>query len=146
MSLRMMAVALTCFVACSAADGPAPAPADASASGDAVADGARPDSAVVDAASCKLLQPYSSKNVVCNDCAQARCCVAVNACLGDTRCNDDYVNCILACALLPADAGPDAAGVAKDCVAQCGVDFPVGRSEYDAAIGCVDAQCAAECQ
>lgn len=99
-------------------------------------------------ASCKLVAAYSSKNAVCNGCAQARCCAEVNGCLGDPRCNDDYVNCILACALLPDDAGAgvDAAGVAHDCVAKCGADFPVGRAAYDAAIGCVDAKCTTECK
>jgi hypothetical protein len=99
-------------------------------------------------AACKLVAAYSSKNAVCNGCAQSRCCAEVNGCLGDPRCNDDYVNCILACALLPDDAGVgvDAAGVAHDCVAKCGVDFPVGRAAYDAAIGCVDTKCTTECQ
>ena len=106
-----------------------------------------PSDAPTDAA-CTLVAAYSSKNAVCNGCAQSRCCAEVNGCLGDPRCNDDYVNCILACALLPDDAGAgvDAAAVAHDCVAKCGVDFPVGRGEYDAAIGCVDAKCATECK
>lgn len=142
--LRAVALLGPLVVACSS--DPSTALPDAAAPPDAAAHDAAPDTALADAAACKLVAPYSSKNVACNDCAQASCCAAVNACLGDTRCNDDYVNCILACALLPADAGPDAAGVAKDCVAKCGVDYPVGRAAYDAAIGCVDAACASACR
>jgi hypothetical protein len=106
-----------------------------------------PADAPTDAA-CTLVAAYSSKNAVCNGCAQSRCCAEVNGCLGDPRCNDDYVNCILACALVPDDAGAgvDAAGVAHDCIAKCGVDFPIGRAAYDAAIGCVDTKCTTECQ
>ncbi len=95
-------------------------------------------------ASCKLVKAYSSKNAKCNACAEAKCCAEINGCLGDPKCDDEYVNCILACALLPADAG-DAGAEAKACIAKCGADFPVGKAAYDKAIGCADAQCGAEC-
>jgi hypothetical protein len=133
-----IALAALTLVACSSPREVVPDIADAST--EDAADDASNDAA------CELIAPYSSKNVTCNGCAQARCCAAVNGCLGDARCNDDYVNCILACALLPEDAGADAAGVEADCVGQCGGDFPAGKAEYDAAVGCVDAQCAVECQ
>lgn len=94
--------------------------------------------------SCKLVKAYSSKNAKCNACAEAKCCAEINGCLGDPKCDDEYVNCILACALLPADAG-DAGAEAKACIAKCGADFPVGKVAYDKAIGCADGQCGAEC-
>lgn len=93
---------------------------------------------------CKLLKPYSSKNVPCNECAQGKCCAEVNACLGDPRCDDEYVNCSLACALLPADAG-DAGAEKERCLTECGAMHPEGKKRYDAAIGCVDTKCASEC-
>ena len=139
--LRLAPVALL-LAACSS--DPVSVGADAGVVVDASGDAPAQDAAR-DAALCKLVAPYSTKNVPCNDCAQASCCAQVNACLGDTKCNDDYVNCILACPLLPGDAGPDAAGAAKDCVATCGVQFPVGKQEYDTAIGCVDAACKGQC-
>ena len=96
-----------------------------------------------DASACALSKPYSSKNVACNACAEQHCCAAVNACYADPDCDDGYVNCILACALLPDDAGD--AGVAA-CIADCDAQYPKGKQEYDAAIGCADTQCASECQ
>lgn len=104
----------------------------------APSDAARPGPDAADAA-CTLLSPYSTKNATCNGCAQAACCAEVNGCLGDTACNDDYVNCILACALLPDDAGADAGAA---CEADCGARYPKGRAEYDTATGCVDKACA----
>lgn len=99
-----------------------------------------------DGASCKLHAPYSSKNTLCNGCAQENCCPEVNACLDDTRCNDDYVNCELACALLPDDAGADASAAAAACLANCGGNYPEGKGLWDRAIGCVDSRCASECK
>lgn len=122
----------------STADGANDARADSSADG-ASADGA--DGA--DGGTCALVKPYSSKNAVCNQCAQTKCCSEINGCLGDPKCDDDYVNCILACALLPDDAGADAG--TKPCVDQCGKDFPQGKAEYDVAIGCADTKCNVEC-
>jgi hypothetical protein len=116
---------------------------------DAWVDAASPDTrsradaradARVDAA-CKLVKPYSTKNAVCNQCAESKCCGEINSCLGDTACDDDYVNCILACALSPA---PDAG--TSPCVAQCGKDYPKGKAEYEAATGCADSKCATECK
>ena len=92
---------------------------------------------------CTLVANYSSEDAFCNACAESSCCTEVNGCLGDTRCNDDYVNCQLACALLPDDESPAAI---KACFAQCGVDFPEGKQLYDSAIGCVDAACAGICE
>ncbi len=51
--------------------------------------------------------------------------------------------CILACALDPGDGGD--AGVAT-CLAACDAQYPQGKAKYDAAIGCGDTKCAAECQ
>jgi hypothetical protein len=99
--------------------------------------------AITDASSCKLLKPYSSKNVSCNQCAETKCCAEINGCLGDPKCDDDYVNCILACALLPDDAGD--AGISS-CLAQCAKDSPQGKAEYDVAIGCAESKCATECK
>jgi hypothetical protein len=101
---------------------------------------ARPD-ARGDLTACKLLKPYSTKNTVCNACAEAKCCVEINGCLGDLECDDAYVNCTLACALAPA---PDA-GVSS-CLQQCAKDHPKGKTEYDLAIGCADSKCATECK
>lgn len=92
---------------------------------------------------CTLVAKYSSKDSFCNACAESKCCAEVNGCLGDARCNDDYVNCQLACALLPDDEDPQAI---KACFAQCGVDYPEGKKLYDSAIGCVDASCAGICE
>jgi len=96
-----------------------------------------------DAGTCKLVKPYSSKNVGCNQCAEAKCCAEINGCLGDPACDDTYVNCILACALLPDDAGD--AGLSL-CMNQCAIDSPKGKTEYDTAIGCADTKCKTECQ
>lgn len=95
-------------------------------------------------AACKLTKAYSSKDVDCNACAERECCDEVNACFADKRCDDDYVNCILACALLPADAAD--AGAERDrCVAECDAMHPDGKRAYDGAIGCVEAKCPTEC-
>lgn len=123
--------------------------AEPAATGDAapdVAADAVDASGDADAASCTLKKPYSSKDGDCNACAEARCCAEVNGCLADPRCDDDYVNCILACALIPPDAGDAGdAGVAA-CVADCGAAHPQGKAAYDAAIGCVDTRCADVCE
>jgi hypothetical protein len=129
------------FVGCSSSSAEAP-PVDAGADIIVVADAPAADAR--DAA-CKLTKAYSSKDVDCNACAESNCCDEVNACFGDKRCDDDYVNCILACALLPADAAD--AGAERDrCVAECDATHPEGKNVYDAAIGCVDARCTSECQ
>lgn len=99
-----------------------------------------------DAAACTLTKPYSSKDKVCNDCAQARCCAEVNGCLGDPRCDDDYVNCILACALTGPSDGGDAGAEMAACLSDCATRYPVGKAAYDAAIGCVDSKCADVCK
>ncbi|MBI5531655.1 MAG: hypothetical protein HY898_02995 [Deltaproteobacteria bacterium] len=95
-----------------------------------------------DGATCKLIKKYSSSNPTCNDCAEQKCCVEINACLGDLECDDTYVNCILACALMPEDAGD--AGIAL-CMDECAAQAPKGKAEYDAAIGCADSKCKTEC-
>lgn len=95
-------------------------------------------------AACKLTKAYSSKDADCNACAEQTCCEEVNGCFGDKRCDDDYVNCILACAILPADAADPA--VERDrCVAECDAMHPEGKKAYDAAIGCVERRCVSEC-
>jgi hypothetical protein len=95
-------------------------------------------------AACKLVAKYSAKNPTCNACAEANCCEEINACLGNTGCNDDYVNCILACALLPNDAG-DATAEKERCLNECATSYPDGKRRYDAAIGCAENRCATEC-
>lgn len=93
-----------------------------------------------DTVPCTLLEPYSTKNAVCNACAEAKCCPEINGCLADPECNDSYVNCTLACALSPVpDAGIDS------CLQQCGSDYPAGKAKYDVAIGCAESLCADEC-
>lgn len=94
-----------------------------------------------DTAPCVLVKPYSTKDPVCNQCAEQRCCPEINACLGDPECDDAYVNCMLACALTPV---PDA-GVSA-CLDQCAADHPAGKASYDVAIGCAESRCAVECQ
>ncbi len=97
-------------------------------------------------AACKLSSPYSSKNKACNDCAEASCCVEINGCLDDPRCNDDYVNCSLACALTTSvDAGTDAAPVVAACLADCAAKYPAGKALYDTAIGCAESKCKSTC-
>lgn len=96
-------------------------------------------------ASCSLIKPYSSKDAACNACAAERCCAPVNGCLGDPRCDDDYVNCILACALTPDDGGTGDAAIAS-CLDDCAAMHPAGKAEYDAAIACVDTSCKDVCK
>ncbi len=98
------------------------------------------DADSVDAAACTLVRPYSSKDAVCNACAQKECCAQINTCLSDTQCDDGYVNCLLACVLVD-DAGPGTdAGIAM-CETACGAQYPKGHTEYDIATGCVDTAC-----
>ena len=146
-SLALLAL-LALLAACSSNDVVTPADAsanDAASTTDARADGAK-DAGSGDGSACTLVKPYSSKNAVCNQCAQAKCCAEINGCLGDPKCDDDYVNCILACSLLPPDGGADAGAAIKACIDQCGVDHPQGKAEYDVAIGCADTKCKLECQ
>jgi hypothetical protein len=142
---------LVSTIACAASETtPTVTPQDSSVDGTAAdtsssdtlepADTSSTETTTTDAA-CSLVKPYSSKDKVCNDCAAARCCAEVNGCLGDKRCDDDYVNCILACALLPDDAG-DAGG----CISDCGTMYPAGKALYDTAIGCVEDKCPTECK
>jgi hypothetical protein len=144
------------FVACSSDETTANAndagadqnASDVTAGHEASTDDARSDGA--DSGACKLVKPYSSKDKTCNTCAETECCAEVNGCLGDTACDDDYVNCILACALFPddagagVDAGPDA-GIPA-CEGRCGAQFPKGEAEYKAATGCVDTRCKSDCK
>lgn len=95
-----------------------------------------------DAAACTLSQPYSTKDAVCNECAQSHCCQAVNDCYADDQCNDTFVNCILGCALTDS-GGTDGTNA---CIAQCGVDSPQGKAEYAAISDCLAASCATECK
>lgn len=94
------------------------------------------------AGACKLVGPYSSKDLDCNACAEEKCCAEVNGCLGSVDCNDTYVNCILACSF----GGSGGAPSQMACLDQCAKDSPKGKAEYDTAIGCADAKCAAVCQ
>jgi hypothetical protein len=100
-----------------------------------------------EAGACTLIRPYSTQNAACNACAEEKCCVEVNGCLADTDCDEGYVNCAIGCALdfdAGPDAGPDAMPTA--CLEDCAQQYPKGRQEYDAAIGCAEGACAAECQ
>ena len=141
------------FVGCSASSSSETPPvADASVADTVVALDTTPvDSSAVEStpgdtrdAACRLTKKYSSKDADCNACAEANCCDEVNGCFADKRCDDDYVNCILACALLPADAA-DAGAEADRCIAECGTTYPEGKKAYDTAIGCVEARCVSEC-
>lgn len=139
----LLAIAL---FGCSSSESETPSGTDAAV--DAIVDVAAETPADVGAESppqCKLLKPFSSKNAACNDCAERECCAAINACLADKRCDDDYVNCSLACALLPADAG-DAGAEKARCLSECGAMHPEGKALYDAAFGCTDVKCAAACE
>jgi len=138
--VRALPLLLLLLLACSSDPVAAPAP-DAAQDSASLKDSA--GDAPSDAGSCKLVKPYSSKNVGCNQCAEAKCCVEINGCLGDPACDDTYVNCILACALLPDDAGD--AGISL-CMGQCAVDSPKCKAEYDTAIGCADTKCTIECK
>jgi hypothetical protein len=137
-AIRTMSGAIAvALCACGSAQ---PAPPDTRA--DMRAD-VRPDvtpDVASDRGPCTLVKPYSTKNALCNQCAESKCCAEVNSCLGDTACDDDYVNCILACSLGPA---PDAG--TSPCLAGCGKDYPKGKAEYEAATGCADSKCATEC-
>jgi len=142
---RALTVMVLVLTACSSNASPSDAASDAPIA-DAPSDAPSADAAdagPTDAGACTLTKPYSSKNATCNACAQAHCCAAINACYADKDCDDGYVNCILACALLPGDAGD--AGVAS-CLADCGAQYPTGKVEYQAAIGCADTACAVECK
>jgi hypothetical protein len=123
--------------ACASSDDAASSPSPLDAGSDVATD------SPTDASVCVLAKPYSSSVPACNACAEQNCCEVVNACYADPDCDDGYVNCALACALLPDDAGD--AGIAE-CLADCGSQYPTGKQEYDAAIGCADTSCVAQCQ
>jgi len=144
--LLAAALALPLVLACSSATTPG---GSGGASPDAGPEDAGPDApadagsdAPTDAAPCALISPYSSQNAACNACAEERCCAEINGCLGDPGCNDDYVNCTLACAFV--DDGGDAGLTA--CLDACGAQYPQGKAEYDVAIGCAEQACATPCQ
>ncbi len=99
-----------------------------------------------DASSCKLVRPYSSKDVDCNECAEAKCCAVVNACFDEKDCDDGYVNCLIGCALEKKDAGPDGGDPLKACKDECAIDYPKGKPLYDAFSSCVDGACAVPCK
>lgn len=153
-ALMPLGVSLT-IGACSSVDSRSNVAAEADARVEAAAPDARASEAAagdagnadvrVDAGSCKLAKPYSTKNKTCNDCAATECCSEVNGCLDDVECDDHYVNCILACALLPDDAGPDASAGIAACESDCANSYALGRAAYDRAIGCVDQKCAGPC-
>lgn len=155
MRVRVLLPAAAILYACSTAETPAPSSADAGASdastsADAAHDAGSSTDATgaKDAPACKLTKPYSTKDANCNQCAEAHCCEAVDACYADPDCDDGYVNCILACVILPDDAGADAdvdGGVAK-CTAQCDAQYPDGKAEYDAITTCIAHSCATACQ
>ena len=106
--------------------------------------GVATDAAVPDqAAACELTKPYSSSDTTCNECATLHCCVQINVCYAATSCDDDYTNCYLACGLF-ADADAGSSSVTA-CVADCGTKHPVGKQQFNAAIGCVDQHCATQC-
>jgi hypothetical protein len=141
-------VVLACAASDDAADPGSTDAAGSETSGDAPFDSARHDAlpeSSPDGSACTLSKPYSSSDADCNACAQQHCCEPVNACYADLECDDGYVNCALACALLPGDAGDVDAGIAA-CLADCDAQYPIGKQKYDAAIGCADTQCSVQCQ
>jgi len=111
---------------------------------------AGPDTVVPDGQSeagdepCKLAKPYSSSNATCNSCAEQNCCELINICFADPACDDTYVNCILACALMSDEDAGDA-GMAL-CMADCASQAPEGKKEFDSLSSCADSKCAAECK
>ena len=115
--------------------------ADAAGSGGTPSGGANGGGGA--AVACELTKPYSSKDIDCNACAEAKCCAEVNGCLDDPICDDEYVNCSLACALLPDS--PEQAKI-DACFADCDAQQPKGKKLYDAAIGCVEARCVGVCE
>jgi hypothetical protein len=129
-----------------AADAPAKeTSSDAAVEETSVAQDVTPQDALSepDGPACKLVKSYSSSNAKCNDCVEQKCCVEMNGCLGNLECDDTYVNCILACVLMPDDGGD--AGMAI-CMDECAKLSPKGKAEYDVAIGCADDKCGVECQ
>ena len=137
------------LVACSEA-GPVNDPSDASS--DSVSDAPKDSSATdardatAEAAACKLVKPYASKDVDCNQCAEQNCCAEVNECLTTKNCDEEYVNCLFACQLGPEDAGGDAVATFQKCAAKCRTDYPVGAGLFDALNACVDGACKTECE
>ena len=120
------------------ADGAAP-DGEREASPDSAAESNAPD-----ATPCKLTKPYATKNATCDECAEQNCCEPINVCYADLECDDTYVNCILACSLMPdPDAGD--AGIAA-CMDDCAAQAPKGKLEYEAATGCADSKCLQQCQ
>lgn len=110
-------------------------------------DAARPPDAEAGPNACTLVRKYSTRNAPCNACAEARCCDVINACFDDPSCDDGYVNCAIACAIDYDGGGPDAAPDAgpTSCLAECARAYPGGSQKYEAAIGCADRACVAEC-
>ena len=152
-----LALALAAATACSTTStAPTDSVPDASTRDGATADGsAAPTSdgshsdspTMPDGATCKLVKPYSTKDEDCNACAEQACCKPINNCYLSSDCDDGYVNCLLACVLLPDDAGADGGdgGVAA-CTAECDLHFALGSAQYKALAACVDGACAALCQ
>ncbi len=111
-----------------------------------IVDASVDSSASVDMVACTLVSPYSSSDPTCNGCAEQKCCVEVNGCVGNTKCNDDYVDCTIGCVLIaPPDGGITDAGI-YDCLADCATQYPEGKAAYDVAIGCVEKRCPDVCQ
>lgn len=153
--ISCLAAALV-IAACSSDDrAPITSAPDASASdaaaakdvGSAIDADVKQDATKNDASTCKLTKPYSSKDTTCNACAEEQCCGPVNACYSSADCDDGYVNCIIACVLLPDDAGADAGDAGPQaCLAQCGAQYPTGKALYDALSTCVETSCKSECE
>lgn len=122
------------------------------ASSDSVSDAPKDSSAAdardatAEAAACKLVKPYASKDVDCNQCAEQNCCAEVNECLTTKNCDEEYVNCLFACQLAPEDAGGDSVATFQKCAAKCRTDYPVGAGLFDALNACVDGACKTECE
>ncbi len=111
-------------------DGPSDNPTDA----------ARYDSS--DATTCKLLKVYSSSNRACNACAEKECCEIINACFSSKACDEDYINCSLAC-VLETDASKSAI---DHCVKECQRIYNDGYMLFDAANACAESKCTADCR
>lgn len=146
----LFAAAAVGLVACSSDDSEStdPTPGADAATETGITEDAAPDAAVtedaaIDTGACKLSGVYSSSKPACNACAEEKCCVELNACFDAESCDDLYVNCILACALLEEDAGDEQIDA---CVTECGTEYPEGKTLYDAAMGCAETQCKAACE
>lgn len=145
MNRSLFILAALALVACSSSDDDSTAAAtpDAAVQEEAAAEAAQPEAAPLeDAGSCTLVKPYATKDVDCNTCAEKNCCAEVNDCYNNLACDDSYVNCMLAC-VLTEDAGKPEIDA---CIADCGTQYPEGKTIYETLDTCIVGKCTTECQ